>query len=198
MLATRGLSFQGLLKNQMVHALDAHDVANNTNMPNPTTNAQLNDLQIRLRDDVIMHVQGRVALTDIWTDSEELRFQFALVTTLVHEVVHQFWWFRTRSCWQCTHPSPWWNRTDSLRRFATNPELGYSWEMWALGHSIPAPGKLDMVPRQGPPNIFSRSEWSSICRANGGGNGYQALPSILAYNYILPVEYISDWFQQAT
>jgi hypothetical protein len=92
LLDARGIDHDDLrLKPELVYALEMHDRKNH---PLPAvfaaSDAQLYDLRVGLRNEVIVHIREAVQ-GNRWCDSEELRFQFALATTLVHETVHQFW-----------------------------------------------------------------------------------------------------------
>ncbi|KAH7372277.1 hypothetical protein BKA66DRAFT_387498, partial [Pyrenochaeta sp. MPI-SDFR-AT-0127] len=183
-------------KADLVFALREHDresgESQKTGMGYRTTNQQLSDLQVGLHWNVLKHI--RVTLEDeSWTSSEEIRFQLAVAATLCHELVHIFWWWTQRRCWNCEHQDPWWSKEEN--KFHSGPELGESWEHWAFGSRMGGAGKLHEYDDQEPPSVFERCQWSWTDSTEQGGHSTHP---VLVHDFIFPVEYMNAWFQEST
>lgn len=157
-----------------------------------TTDEQLSNIQVGLHWDVLKHIR-KASEDEVWTQSEEIRFQMAVAATLCHELVHIFWWWAQRGCPKCEEFEPWWSKTEVT--FAEEPELGESWEYWAFGSRVPCAGKLHAHADQDLPNIFQRCQWNWVNSTEQGG---QDRHNVLIHDFILPVEYINSWFQEST
>jgi hypothetical protein len=157
------------------------------------SDTQVSDLQIGLHWDLLKHIRDPLE-EGPWTESEELRFQFAVAGTLCHELVHAFWWHTRRHCWNCEKHDPWLSPTEP--RHGDLPELGISWEHFAFGSRIPGAGKLmEDADGQSMPNIFQRCQWSWIDSTLQGG---VRMNRALKYYLVVPVEYINAWFREST
>ncbi|KAF1842720.1 uncharacterized protein K460DRAFT_340083 [Cucurbitaria berberidis CBS 394.84] len=157
-----------------------------------TTDEQLSNLQVGLHWDVVKHIRDGLE-DEVWTESEETRFQMAVGATLCHELAHMFWWWTQRRCWNCEGADPWWSKTEAT--FNSQPEIGNSWEYWAFGSRVPGAGKLHECTGQELPNIFQRCQWNWIDSTEQGGQGKH---SVLIHDFILPVEYTNLWFREST
>ncbi|KAJ4372053.1 hypothetical protein N0V83_003826 [Neocucurbitaria cava] len=160
--------------------------------PYRTTDEQLSQLQVGLNWHILKHIRKTLDDED-WTPSEELRFQMAVATTLVHELVHMFWYWTGRKCWNCEDAEPWWSRAEEP--LLETPELGHSWEYWAFGAPIPEAGQLQTDADQGRPNRFHRVQWNYVRETVAAGRD---LHGAMSHDFIIPVQYINAWFQEST
>jgi hypothetical protein len=112
------------LKTDLVDLLEADDLVRNGGEPNrdTTTAAQRSHLVVGLRWDALEHNRDVVNNNSGWSNSEEIRFQFGLASTLCHELAHVFWWCRSRLCWVCFPDDPYWSVNEV--NYLTEPELG--------------------------------------------------------------------------
>lgn len=157
------------------------------------TDEQLSDIRIGLRYSVKGHIDEALA-GKTWSRSQEIRFQFALAATLVHELAHAFWCWAQRQCFHCEAEEPWWSDTE--RKDARGPELGNSWEFWAFASRVPFAGKLLKRGDNKPyPDFFQRFHWNWVEYTEGSG---QSRRQGLGHDLILPVEYINSWFREST
>ena len=161
-------------------------VQNRTNLPN---------LQIGVHQHAKQHIERATAAEaqDIWSQSEEVRFQFSLAATLTHELVHVFWWWTQLRCGLCEGNEPWWSENEDKIHFG--PELGNSWEWWAFGSRVPTGRKIQENAEEEPRTIFSRSNWSQTFQTKTSGFYFQPCVS---HSYVFPMEWINSWFQEAT
>jgi len=199
-LTNRGIAYNPrATKDQLVQLAENDDQTRYPTVPNfQTTNAQISDLRVGLRHEVLEYTNAVISGAR-WTPSEEARFMFSLATTLVHETVHQFWDFRSRRCFRCDlWNEPWWSPQDELRDLRVNPkpELGESWEAWAFGSLRAWPGKIHERPGQAMPSVSQRCQWLCVGETVNGGRGHP--DGVLRYDYVLPVEYYNSWFREAT
>jgi hypothetical protein len=154
--------------------------------------AQASNIQTGLHWDLLKHIRDSRE-DEFWTESEELRFQLAVVGTLCHEIVHAFWWHSRRRCWNCEEHDPWWSVTE--RRHGDLPELGISWEQFAFGSRLPGAGKLLDDDDRDTPNIFQRCQWGWVDNTLQGG---VCMNRLLKHHFIVPVDYVHAWFQEST
>ncbi|CAE7001274.1 hypothetical protein PTNB85_09071 [Pyrenophora teres f. teres] len=195
-LTTKARTTRGL-----VAALKQQDLAND-GIPSQETNGQvpnrdnMSNLQIGLLQQMYQHIQKATSASpqEIWSGSSELRFQFAVATTLCHELVHVFWWWTQRRCLYCERREPWWSGNEE--KVLVAPELGEEWEWWALGSRVPAAGKLQETPQEKSPTVFSQSNWCHTFETKTGGFSY--VKGCVSHVYIFPVEWTNSWFQEAT
>ncbi|CAO2656600.1 Nn.00g054030.m01.CDS01 [Neocucurbitaria sp. VM-36] len=182
-------------KAELIAALKELDNEEEEDDPAPvyrTTDGQLSELQVGLHWDVVKHIR-RTLEDEVWTESEEVRFQMAVAATLCHELAHIFWWWTQRRCYNCEEFEPWWSRTE--QNFHEEPELGVSWEYWVFGSRVPGAGKLQQYADQALPNIFQRLQWNWVDSTEKGGQGRH---DALIHDFIFPVAHINSWFQEST
>jgi hypothetical protein len=128
------------------------------------------------------------------TVTEKVRFQFAVACTLVYELVHIFWWWTQRFCLHCEDEEPWFSLEE--RKYKTGPELGQSWEYWALGSRVPNAGKLVPIDKErDPPNIFTRCDCNYVPDTVEGGESDNIA---IYHDFIFPVDWINSWFLEDT
>lgn len=140
---------------------------------------------------MIEHI--RDDLREFWSEAEELRFQFSVATTLAHEVTHVFWFNTLQHCWTCFSEDPYWHKDEDT--FGPAQEIGNSWEYWAFGSRVPVGVRLVPQDSEYEDNGFQRCQWSYIWSTEQAGRLNHL---ILDHDYVLPVQYISDWFQEST
>jgi hypothetical protein len=193
---SRQLKNLGRLTKQEIYnrleALNAQELA----QPVPvetyrTTDTQRSGFQIGMHSDFSKHIREQA--TTGWSEAEELRFQFGVAATLVHKLVHVFWFNTTRRCWACFDDDPWCKKKEHT--FETEAELGNSWEYWAFGSRVPCGGRIGNPISLNESNLFQQSQWSTIWSTVEGG---RSVHDVYEHDYVLPVEYFSEWFQDAT
>ncbi|KAF2831729.1 hypothetical protein CC86DRAFT_402235 [Ophiobolus disseminans] len=107
---TRGLGpTNGKRKSQLLEELEADDNTRAPCLAKPegieVAADRFDNIRRGLHADLKKHLvdQNR----EDWTYCEELRFQFGVAATLVHELTHSFWYFAQRRCWSCFKKDPW-------------------------------------------------------------------------------------------
>jgi hypothetical protein len=153
-------------------------------------------MQIGLHPGILSHFGRARAGRHTWRQSEEVRFQFAAATTLVHELAHVFWWWTHSRCGICEGKEPW--LSPNQRKIPEGPELGNDWEFWALGSRVPTAGNI-RIRRDPhdyePTNIFSQSDWNYTFETGSGG---RSCHECISHQFIFPFKWINDWFREET
>ncbi|KAF2831730.1 hypothetical protein CC86DRAFT_367023 [Ophiobolus disseminans] len=185
----------GLTKQQL---LDRLEVLNGSERPQPasaktykTTDEQRSKFQIGLHHDMLKHL--RTYDSAGWSTAEELRFQFSVAVTLVHELTHVFWFNATERCWNCFDEDPYWHRNED--NFGEPKEIGNSWEYWAFGSRVPVGVRLTPQGSTETTNNFQRCQWNYIWSTKQVGRSDHP---VIDHDFVLPVEYIHSWFREAT
>lgn len=157
------------------------------------TDEQLSQIQIGIEWSTIAHIRRRASAN--WSRCEELRFQFSVATTLVHEIVHAFWPYVHRRCWDCFDDDPWISKDEKKKGLEKEAELGYSWEYFAFGSRTPTGRRSCRRGDKGLPNELHQCQWSYFQATLEAERGEHPL---INHDFILPVPYIHDWFQEST
>jgi hypothetical protein len=133
-LTTRDPATTATLKADVLRELHQIDL-DDDGVPSLPANGQrrnrdgLSAMQVGLHYSMLDHIRKARAGQHTWHQSEEKRFQFAVAVTLVHELVHIFWWWTRSKCNLCEGKEPWlsksqvksmralsWETTGSFRR----------------------------------------------------------------------------------
>ncbi|KAH7061689.1 hypothetical protein BKA63DRAFT_429950 [Paraphoma chrysanthemicola] len=194
----RGITgYSKLRKAELIAALQANDGFPRTPAAQPgkphIPETDFHNIQIGLIRDVRTHIKNRA--TDNWSKCQELRFQFALAATLVHEFSHAFWFFAQQRCWSCFKVDPWYYRGET--RPEDTPELGQSWEYFAFGMRVPPGGRIRGTKGESPPHIFSQCHWNYAWATEEAGRSDTHF-DVVNHDFILPVDYINSWFLEST
>jgi len=192
----RGLTgYQQMSKAELLTHLETLNAAE---LPQPanhktylTTAAQRANILIGLNFDMIKRI--REATTSGWSDSEGFRFQFAVATTLAHELAHAFWLNVSRRCWGCFGPDPKLSKNEDT--FGPAYEIGNSWEFFAFGTRVPVGGRFCPEGSTDEPNNFQQGQFSYVWSTEAAK---KCMHPILNHDFIVPVDYIHEWFQETT
>jgi hypothetical protein len=196
----RNLNYDdGMNRIQLLGLLQADDIAAG-GLPNPgspsayeVTDEQLSQLQIGLNWSMIKHIRERASAN--WSTCEELRFQFGVAVTLVHELAHAFWAYVQRRCWSCFEQEPWVSKDEKKQALEEEAELGWSWEYFAFGSRAPTGRRIRQRGDKGVPNEFQQCQWNYTGATLEAGRGKHP---VVEHDFVLPVQYIHSWFQEST
>ena len=194
---SRGMrGFHGKPVAQLRAELEADDDTRGTCPATPegivVPDGKFSDIQIGLHADLKKHLVDKNK--EDWTYCEEVRFQFGVAATLVHELTHSFWYFAQKRCWNCFKNDPWFSEEEPKKY---DPEIGNSWEFWAFGTRVPRPGRVRIDADEVLPNLFSQHQWSYVISTEAAGES-KSHEDAVKHDFILPVEYINSWFLEST
>jgi hypothetical protein len=147
---------------------------------------------IGLRMDVYQHIREKRA-GNLWSASEEVRFQFGFAATLVHELVHVSYWWVGNRCPYGEYNEPWWSKR--APKLEPDPELGIDWEGWAFGSRVPTTTRIRARKAENPPNLFTRGNWSHTYKTARGGRSSH---DCVTHDFVFPVKWLNNWFREDT